>query len=378
MVVVARVSPDQAVEIGRRYYGVDGTAERMAAEHDDAFRVTGTDGVARLLKISVDGDGATEAVTGREFASFQTAVLLHLAAVAPEVPVQRVITALDGRTEVILDGAARVPGPRRLVRMTSWLDGHMLSATVTSTGLRRDIGAALARLSRALRGFRHPGALRTHPWDLQNFRLLRPLLGELPESGMLPEVRSALAAGRSSAAVPDPGSQLGAALEDCLDRFDAIVAPQLATVPVQVIHSDFHGENLLTGAGRITGILDFGDALAGPVAMDVGVAACYQLGNAPDVLGPALDVVAGYHEVDPLSAEQLGLVAEFIAARLATRIIVSQWNAIREPDNTGYLLRRTAQAIENFTVLRSMPHDELVSRLRAACDLPQIRKVADA
>ena len=36
--------------------------------------------------------------------------------------------------------------------------------------------------------------------------------------------------------------------------------------------------------------------------MDVGVAACYQLGAAPAPTRstPALDVVAGYHAVDPL------------------------------------------------------------------------------
>src|SRR5580692_6408632 len=48
---VSSVSPVQAAEIALRQYGIAGTAERLASEHDDTFRLVGTDGVARLLKI---------------------------------------------------------------------------------------------------------------------------------------------------------------------------------------------------------------------------------------------------------------------------------------------------------------------------------------
>ena len=74
--------------------------------------------------------------------------------------------------------------------------------------------------------------------------------------------------------------------------------------------------------------------------------------RAPTPLAPALDVVAGYHAVDPLDGADLELAAEFIVARVVARIIVSQWNALREPANRGYLLRRTPQAIEHFAALR--------------------------
>ena len=273
---------------------------------------------------------------------FQTALLLHLAAVAPSLPVQRVVAALDGRPEITL-----LAGAGRLVRMTSWLDGRLLGAGGTSAGLRRDIGGTLARLNVALRGFAHPGAGRTHRWDLQRFGALRPLLLQLPEGG-----REGLA--------------------ECLDRFDAVVAPRLAGLATQVIHTDFHGENLLTDGARVTGILDFGDALTGPVAMDVGVAACYQLGAGgpgEDLLAPALEVVAGYHAADPLSGLDARLVAEFMVARVAARIILSQAHAARDPGNAGYLLRRTPAAIAHFAALRAIGTDEIGRRLAAACEL---------
>ncbi len=380
---VSPVSPAQAAEIALRHYGVSGTAERLASEHDDTFRLAGADGVARLLKISVapappafpvpaDRDSAGDVAA--DGPGFQTALLLHLADVAPELPVQRVVATLDGQPEVrlLLDGSAGEP---RLIRLTTWLDGELLGRGTTSAGLRREIGATLGRLNIALRGFAHPGARRTHQWDLQNFGALRPLLEQLPESGMLPSVGRALAAdglvtgGLTTDGLTADGG-LRAALAGCLDRFDAVLRPALTGVPAQVIHTDFHGENLLTDGSRITGILDFGDALAGPVAMDVGVAACYQLGAGRpggDLLAPAVDVVAGYHAVDPLSGAELDLVAEFMVARVAARIIVSQSTAARDPANSGYLLRRTPQAVAQLAALRALPSEEIGRRLRAAC-----------
>ena len=359
---------EQAQEIARTHYGYAGRAQRLPAEHDDVFRILASDGSSRLLRVSA----MTQPRGSAGGVSLQAAILLHLASAAPQLPVQRVIAALGGQPEITLPGLP-VPGipvaevtpadaTPRLVRMTSWLDGDPLGQEAVGPDLRADIGATLARLSLALRGLRHPGARRTHWWDLQQLGRLRPLLADLPPGGVLPEVRAALDAGGR-----DGAAGLSGSLGDYLDRFGAVVRPRLAHVPVQVIHTDFHGLNLLGDRQRVTGILDFGDALTGPVAMDVAVAACYQLGSGADPLAPALDVVAGYHAVDPLERADTELAAEFIVARLVARIIVSQWNALREPANRGYLLRRTAQAIDHYTALRRVGADEIAARLRAAC-----------
>jgi hydroxylysine kinase len=327
-----RISQAQAEEIARECYGISGTAERLAAEHDDVFRLTTADGTSRLIKV-----GAVDPVAAET--SFQTAVLRHLERAAPELPVQRVIPALDGRVELLL-------GERRLVRMTTYLEGRPLGWAPASAGLRREIGGTLARLNQALRSFSHPAANRTHLWDLQNFPRLRPLLDQLPGTGQR------------------------AGLLECFDRFGAVVRPRLPGARTQVIHTDFHGDNLLVDdrATTVTGVLDFGDSLAGPVAMDVAVAACYQFGGAPDPLEPSLEVVAGYHAADPLDDGDLPLIGEFMLLRLAARIIVSQWNAARDPGNKDYLLRRTPQAMEHFGLLRAIPAGVIGKRLAASLE----------
>ena len=163
MAAVIRITPAQAESIARRHYGAGGRAQRLASEHDDAFRIVAGDGSSRLLKIGQPEPGAGSAP---ELPSFQASVLLHLAETAPELPVQRVMTTLDGAPEVLLPAST---GPARLARMTSWLDGSLLGRCAATPELRREIGGTLARLNRALRGFSHPGARRTHQWDLPNF-----------------------------------------------------------------------------------------------------------------------------------------------------------------------------------------------------------------
>jgi hydroxylysine kinase len=335
---VLRVSQAQAAEIAREYYGVAGIAQRLAAEHDDTFRLALADGTSRLLRFSPPDQVSAEV-------SMHTALLLYLARTAPELPVQRVVAALDGSQELTLGEDGSAP---RTVRMTTYLEGRLLESVPPSTALRRDIGATLARLDRALRGFAHPGEARSHLWDLQNFGQLRALLDELP------------------------AVQRREALAECLDRFEAVVKPSLAQVRKQVIHTDFHGDNLLADGRRVTGVLDFGDSLSGPVAMDVAVAVCYQLGEPPDPLAPALDVLAGYHAIEdaPIGPADLPLVHDFMLARLAARIIVSQWNVVREPANRDYLMRRTPQAVRHFDLLRAIPADVVLRRLRAACEMP--------
>jgi hydroxylysine kinase len=396
----------QAAEIARQYYGVQASALRLPSEHDDTFRLALNDGSARFLRVSPPDPAlagtapAGSAPAGSAEVSFLTAILCHLASAAPDLPVQRIVRSLDGAPEVWLrsaDGAAD-----RIARMTTFLDGSLLRDVPSCPGLRRDIGATLAALSRALRRFTHPAAHRTHLWDLQNAPALRAHVDQLPD------------AGTGAGTGPGVDARLRGQLLAVLDRFEHAVRPALAGTPVQVIHTDFHGDNLLADSGRITGVLDFGDSLIGPVAMDVAVAACYQLGagsdrtgsgsassgsassgsassgsassgsassgsassgsasfdraasDRADLLEPALDVVAGYHAVDPLRPADLPLIAEFIQLRLATRIIVSQRNAAREPANAGYLLRKTPQAIEHFAAFRAIGGESVVGRLRAA------------
>lgn len=53
--------------------------------------------------------------------------------------------------------------------------------------------------------------------------------------------------------------------------------------PATVVHTDLHGDHILVADGRLVGLLDFGDAFAGPAAWDD---ACLRYYHGPDVTGP--------------------------------------------------------------------------------------------
>ena len=123
-----------------------------------------------------------------------------------------------------------------------------------SPSARRAVGAAVARLDRALAGFAHPLAQRALLWDVTRLPELRPKLGHV-------------AADRRGL------------VERTLDRYEAVIEPALSLVPLSTIHGDVNPTNLLVerdDAERVAGIVDFGDLVHARTVIDPAIAAAYQ------------------------------------------------------------------------------------------------------
>ena len=97
------------------------------------------------------------------------------------------------------------------------------------------------------------------------------------------------------------------------------------------MHNDFSPDNTLISAdaSRVCGIIDFGDVTVTALVSDIAIAATYQLSDEPDLLAPALDLIAGYHATTPLTAGELDLLPDLILARIVARIVISEWRAER-------------------------------------------------
>jgi len=225
----------------------------------------------------------------------------------------------------------------------------------TSPALRRGLGATLAALGRALRGFDDPLASRPLLWDLAQLPQLRSLVAELPPG----EATDRL------------GQQLA--------RFTAEVAPRLARQRTQLVHNDFSPDNVLIGAdasagpdaSAVCGIIDFGDVTVTALVNDVAIAAAYQLGAGPgpgpNFAQPAVDLISGYHATTPLTADELDLLPDLMLARILARIVISEWRAARFPENRTYILRNTPRAWDHLGRLLAIPADELTARIHEAC-----------
>jgi len=325
------VTASAAAEAIRACFGLSGELTRLPGEADDNFLLD--PGGHRRYVVKFAHLRADPAVV-----DVQVRVLRHIQAAAPGLPAPRVLPTTSGRSwAVVPDGALA----GRVVHALSYLDGRLLRSVTTDAPLRRALGATLAELGRALRGFDDPLVHRPLLWDLAQLPRLRPLLAERP---------------------------LGPVIEEQLDRLTAEVSPRLAAQRSQLLHNDFSPDNTLISAdgSRVCGIIDFGDVTVTALVNDLAIAVANLLGEGPDPFGPGLDLIAGYHAVTPLTAAELSLLPDLILGRLVARIIISEWRAERFPDNRAYVLRNTPRAWEHLHRLLSIPGEQTAARIQEA------------
>ena len=261
--------------------------------------------------------------------------------------------------EVELDG-----GPR-LARLLTWLPGSTWAQTAPHVtpgrgpAALRELGALVARVDAALAGFRHPAADRPLRWNLAT--VVAP---GTDARDLLPQV-------------PDPERRAVAAA--VLDRFADRVAPALGALAAQPIHNDANDLNVLVDrAGRVRGLIDFGDLCTAPRICGLAVACSYVMalpGEGPDG-GPFADpvravlpLVAGYHAVSPLRPDELALLLDLVRTRLALSIVMAGWQHANDPGN-DYLLvsqEQVWQLLQRLQDPRTGDDDLSLFRFRDAC-----------
>lgn len=330
-----RVSRTEAEAIVAERYGFVAAAKRLAGEKDDNFVLRSERGSC-FLKV-------VHPAEPREVTDLCTKVLLALDSV-PDLPVQKVIPTRDGYGDVLLETRS---GHARGVRLTSYLDGRILKTVPSRPPLRANLGRVLGRLGQELKHFRHLSASRPLLWDLSQADQLRPLLDDLD--------------GRVDREV----------LLACLDWFDADTLPRLAQLRRQIVHNDLSADNVLIADDgvNVVGIIDFGDVVATQLINDVAVAVTNQLGDGDDPMGPALDVVRGFHSVEPLTRPELELLYDLVRLRTVTRIIISEWWSLHNPDNRAYIMQYTARAWVQLRNLPTSAAPTVSHRLITACQL---------
>ena len=308
-------------------YGIRAGARRLAGEKDDNFAVTVNGGARYVLKIShPDEDMAV--------VRFQRDALRHMVREDPELRVPLVIPTLDGAFEC---QAEVRDGPPRIVRLLTFIEGAMLHETRPSSRQDRALGVFLARLGLALRTFDTPDPRATHLWDLKQLLNSRQLIAHLS----------------------DPRSR--AQVETAYDDFELHVAAQLPSLRAQPIHNDMNPWNVVidpTDPAVVAGVIDFGDMVHGPLACDAAVGAAYRGSSNEHPLAGASRFIKGYANICPLEPAEVDIMPDLIRARLAMVINIGNWQALLEPENSGYALRLQAQVTQTLDRLSSVRRDE--------------------
>jgi 4-aminobutyrate aminotransferase-like enzyme/Ser/Thr protein kinase RdoA (MazF antagonist) len=326
---------EAAQRILRDRFGVEPSSlTPLAGERDQNLRVEAADGRRLLFKISNPADGLSTV-------EMQAAALRHIERVDPGLPVMRVLPDTVGESWAEVRGP---DGRNYPVRLFTFLPGQVTANTALTSEAIRTFGQTAARLGRALRGFFHPAADYEILWDLTHAAKLRLLLSHVSDAARRAQV------------------------ERVLDRFETRVEPVLPALRAQVIHGDLSLDNvLLDGDLRVSGIVDFGDMTHAPLVCDLAVSVADVLHGRDNAIDAAEAMIGGYVSVTPLEDEEAALLADLVAARLATEVTVAAWHGGLYPDNAAYITSSEPGARAFLDAIEAAGFDGVARRFRDAC-----------
>ncbi len=294
-----RLSTGQAADVLRAVYGLSGTLSPLVSERDQNFAIEAEDGSRHVLKVSNSAESAG-------VVEMEVLAVEHVAAFARQLSVPRANRTLDGE----LVGTAVVDGVRHLVRLLPRMPGRNRHPSELDLDAMHRIGIVTGELSRALRGFFHPAAGRAIEWDQK----------QLPD--LMPHADL----------VVDPDRR--ALLDRVLERVRTRVLPALAGLRAQVIHNDLTLDNLLMdAAGRVTGVIDFGDMTHTALVLDVPATLQSLVRDRSDIFDVAAAFLSGFTSVVPLERDESELLGDLVLGRMAQTILISVWRTRRYPDN---------------------------------------------
>jgi 4-aminobutyrate aminotransferase-like enzyme/Ser/Thr protein kinase RdoA (MazF antagonist) len=333
-----RFDATSAETLAARHFGVAGRAVPLPSERDQNFKIDTAEG-AFVLRIA----NATEQ---REILEFENAALDHLAAHCPSLAVPRVCRSVSGETIV---SAAAPDGREHMARLVRWVPGRVLADAKPHTeALLASLGRAVGEANRAFDGFSHPAMGRSFAWDLCRTPWIVEELHrfDAPRRGLIERV------------VAD---------------FRRVVEPRLPALRRQVIHHDWNDYNVLVGeepgaGSRVTGVVDFGDLVHGPIVADLAVACAYAMLGKPNPVAAAAAVVRGFHEVLPLADDEREVLLPLIRARLAISVTMAARQSEAAPGN-DYLLVSQQQAWALLAALDGTSAAFALASFRRACGL---------
>ncbi|KIC20575.1 aminotransferase class III-fold pyridoxal phosphate-dependent enzyme [Leisingera sp. ANG-Vp] len=325
----------------KQHWGIEAELTRLDGEYDLNFLAKGADGQGYILKAMRPGCETW-------LVDMQVKAFEHIAERQPDLPCPRVITSMDGQS---LLSIADEDGKQRLVWLLNQLPGRCYAkAEPKSDALIREIGQVLGGSAKALADFQHKGLERDFKWDLMR-------------AGWITDQLSCIG---------DPARR--AILEDIAADF-AKLEPVLSKLPKQAIHNDANDYNIMVAGDlgaprRVSGLIDLGDMCAAPRICDLAIAAAYIVLDHPSPEAALAALVAGYHEVYPLTSAEADMVWPLLRARLAVSVVNS---TLMAADNPGDPYVTISQAPAWRFLEGTALHSGLLNaRLRAACGLPVV------
>lgn len=315
---------DEVAQLAATYFGITGPARSLSSERDQNVQVG--DYVVKVSNVA-ETVGALE---------LQLAALAHLATADPTLAIPR--QAAPGVVEH--DG--------HLVRALTFLPGAPFATVTHSSELRHQLGHFMGRMSRGLQGFGHPAAHKPgFLWNLDNAAAVAPWAAD----------------------IANEDDRL--IVERAFHRHRQRVQPALQLLRGAVVHQDANDHNVLVDNASISGLIDFGDMLFARQVNELAVTLAYALLDATDLIAAGRDVISGYVTEFELTADELRVVYDLAATRLAMSVAISSHRQREFPDNT-YLTISQAPAMRLLRRLMGMRPEFLHFAARESAGLQPV------
>ena len=232
-------------------YGLDGTLTRLSGENLN-YLLTRINGDRLVVKI-VDDDMPAEVV------EMESEALKHAASSGFRLKLPEIMENFHKKIETGIKIRINILERLRILQFINGIEIENIADI--SDEMLENVGKTIAGFDRAMRGFTHPAAYRSHRWNLaeagQHMDKLK-LVGD-PEERML--------------------------LQWGFDQW-LRVEKMLQGLPWQFIHGDLNRENILVENGRVNGVVDFGDACMNPTVCDLAIALAYFMMDQENPLEP--------------------------------------------------------------------------------------------
>lgn len=340
---VPAVNDEQARAIAAECFGVHAAVTSLGSQQDANFllreHVAGSNGGRSsdcgtpigVLKIANPAFSLTELQAQDAAAAFIAAAEDIRTATNVEFAGRDPIAAVD------VDGGL-------FARVIRYLDGGTLSGEVyLSPAVVGALGDLAGRTTRALAEFDHVGVDRVLQWDLRHSMRTVELLAVHVEDADLRE-----------------------ALEAAAARAWTVIDELAEDLPVQVIHGDVTGDNVVCDPHGIpNGLIDFGDLTRSWTIGELAVAVASVLGH--DGAAPASTLVAieAFHAVRPLGPAEIEALWPLVVLRAAVLVVSGMQQSAIDADN---VYANTRQDLELLVFERAteLPLDVMTNQIRHA------------
>jgi hydroxylysine kinase len=301
-------------------YGLVGADLKfLGGELDRNYRVSAGDGRTFLAKLRKKADRGDRL-------RWQKEILLHIADRHVGVGVPTLVQTNDGDLDVGID----VGSERWLLTVLDWVRGtDMVHIASHSEGLLLDIGAAAARVTKALEGFQSETLHETHHWDVtRSAEVIDECLALDPTLGENPDILTARG-------------------------WFTDVEPRLGPLPRAMVHNDLNDNNVLVevidGVQKVAGVLDFNDALYTVRVAEPAIAGAYAMLRKDDPLTAMGFIISGYCGVTPLTDDELAVAYPLAAARLCVQALTWAVRGQANPTEYGAMrMRHTLPALHRI------------------------------